>query len=512
MLEYEVKSEFFKKLATLYNIITEIHSKKNLTSASDKIISLLLDELDSMSCSIHLYTDGKLFLLSNRGKGCANDDIAITSDEETRLVRNEMPVESKDIFLYSNILSLLEKGSFSFSMLMPLVSGENLIGVIFLGKKTSGKGYTNDEKLFFAMICKQIAVVIHNSFLEREISRNQGQKTDLYIKSITDPLTGLYHRAHLEYRMREDLKVAKRYSRPFSALMIEIDYFFQISEMKGSQLTYHLVVNIAKTIEKAIRMDVDLPARYSVDTIVVLLPETVPQGAMVLAERIRSKISELHRTVEIPGFPEVTASIGVATLEDKEDNVEDIIGRLKDSLDKARSAGRNKVCICKKVPEEEGVKTFSTYEALMGMGNDLIIDSVKSVDASEVQQSGNAVGSAYRNAKNFQDDPILDELTEKNKNKDPKDNTLSSNSMKYLDMITEEEKEEKSEQKGIPSNKIKLSTSSSFRTVTKQKPVGKYDSIIAEKLKQRQLNKSATSQPMRKAQDQVHYLGFIDEV
>lgn len=554
MLNNDSNDQFFKKLATLHNIVLEIASKKSLSAASEKILNFVLDNLEGVSGSIHLYSEDKLYLLSNRGKGCVNDDLALTTDEEKKLISSNMPIESKDVFLYPSVFRLVEKGQFNFTLLMPLVSGEYLVGAIFIGRKGTLKGYDRSEKLLLAMICKQIAVVVHNSYLERELLKSNNLKTDLYIKSITDPLTGLYHRAHLEFRLREDLKVSKRYGRPLSALMIEIDYFFQLSEMNGSQMTYHILQGVSKTIEKAIRIDVDLPARYSVDTIVVLLPETGAQGAMVLAERIRQKITELSKITEIENFPEITVSIGVSTLEDKDENVEDIISKLKEALEEAKNSGRNKVFLCQKNPQEKE-RVFSTFEMTSGLDSQLLISSIGNNNKIDDDENNKNVGAstAYRAVEYYQKSVTVDwdpntksgEIKVKNANPDD----FSYQPMMFLDFIDEEEKKqikEQQESEKLPPEAIKKATSvskntnlSALRYGNMKKPIpNKYDNMAVKKaemkhgripnssMSPRQIIKNIVngvmspspvvnednSPSIENPEQQIHSLGFIDDI
>lgn len=537
MLNHDLNDQFFRKLATLHSIILEISSKKNLSAASENLLNMLLDNLESVSGSIHLYSEDKLFLLSNRGKGCVNDDIQLSTEEEKRLITSNMPVEVKDIFLYPNIFKSVEKGQFTFTLLMPIVSGEYLVGAVFVGKKSKLTGYSKDEKLLLAMICKQVAVVVHNSYLERELLKANNLKTDLYIRSITDPLTGLYHRAHMEFRLREDLKVSKRYGRPFSALMIEIDYFFQISEMNGSQLTYHLLQGVSKTIEKAIRIDVDLPARYSVDTIVVLLPETASKGAMVLAERIRYKINNLHKVINIENFPEISVSIGVASLEDKEEKIEDIIGKLKEALEQVKNTGRNKVFLCQKNPAKKE-KIFSTFEMTTGMNSELLLAGLTNegskFDDEELNRNLEA-GTAYRAVeyyqKNTSGDWNPDTHTGEVKVKSSTPDEFSYQPMMFLDFIDEEEKEKLKQQQQaakLPASAVEkastastaINTSTLKYNANKKYPVSnKYDNLSVNKAHTKHgsipnLNNKKLSDPgkVENPEQQIHSLGFVDEI
>lgn len=537
MLNTDINDQFFKKLATLHSIILEISTKKNLSASAETLLNYMMDNLEAVSGSIHLYSEDKLFLLSNRGKGCVNDDIQVSNEEEKRLISTQMPVEVKDVFLYPNIFKSVEKGQFHFTLLMPMVSGEYLVGTIFIGRKsTPMKGYSKNEKLMLAMICKQIAIVVHNSFLERELLKANNLKSDLYIRSITDPLTGLYHRAHLEFRLREDLKVAKRYGRPFSALMIEIDYFFQISEMNGSQLTYHLLQGVAKTIEKAVRMDVDLPARYSVDTIVVLLPETGPKGAMVLAERIRQRVNNLHRVIDIENFPQLSVSVGVATLEDKDENLEDLITKLKDALEQAKNSGRNKVCLCKK-QQEKKERVFSTFEATTGLNTDLVLASLENESFKTDDEDSKTVnaGTAYRAVEYYQKNVSVDwnPATHSNeiKVKSSSPDDFSYQPMMYLDFIDEAEKEQLKQQhkasklppaalekSSAMSSNIPVSKYGIMKKATAASHVqNKYDNVAVNAAHSKQgripnINPPSKKDQTDKPEQQIHSLGFVDEI
>lgn len=538
MLNNDSGDQFFKKLATLHSIVLEIASKKSLSDASEKILNFVLDNLESVSGSIHLYSEEKLFLLSNRGKGCVNDDISLTNDEEKRLITCDMPIESKDVFLYPSLFKSVERGQFSFNLLMPMISGEYLVGAIFIGRKGTLKGYDKNEKLLLAMICKQIAVVVHNSYLERELLKANNLRTDLYIKSITDPLTGLYHRAHLEFKLREDLKVSKRYGRPLSAIMIEIDYFFQLSEMNGSQMTYHIMQGVSKTVEKAIRLDVDLPARYSVDTIVVLLPETSAQGSMVLAERIRQKISELHKIIGIEGFPEISVSIGVASLEDKDEEVEDIISKLKEALEQAKNSGRNRVFLCQKNPEEKD-RVFSTFEMTSGMDSQLLISTNINPRIDEEIGKNHDAKSAYKEVQYYQKNVTVDwdpstksgEIKVKSSNPDD----FSYQPMMFLDFIDEEEKQqikEQQEAEKLPPEAVKSAVTVSKNTnvaalkysnMRKNTIPNKFDNIAVKKAEMKhgripnkgintRIPRPVNQQELAPQEQQIHSLGFIDDI
>lgn len=527
MLATDSNDSLIKKLTAIYNIVNEISLKKNLSSSADKLLNLIVEHLEASSGSIHLFSEDKLFLLSNRGKACVNDDLAILSDEEKKFMTVSLPVELKDVFLYPSIMNSVQKGQFNFELLMPMISGENLVGAVFIGKKSNLKGYTKEDKLFLAMTCKQIATVVHNAFLERELVKANNNKSELYIRSITDPLTGLYNRAHFEFRLKEDLKVSKRYKRPFSALMIEIDYFFQISETSGSQLTYHLLQGVAKTIEKAVRLDVDLPSRYSVDTMVVLLPETPSEGALILAERIRQRVNQLHKIIGIENFPQISVSVGVTSLEDKDETSDDFMSKMKQAIDQAKSSGRNAVFLCKNSAEKKE-RVFSTFEKLAGLDNNLLVSSIDSENeiTSEIKNSLEG-GTAYKATAFYQKNVSLDWNPEKNttqiKVSNQSQEDFSYQPMIFLDFIDEDEKEKlrlKEEQSKLPEKAIEksihvsksLNVSNIKNSLLKKfssPPANKYDNSA---IKKAQLKHGRIPSLSTNDEQQIHSLGFIDDI
>jgi diguanylate cyclase (GGDEF)-like protein len=325
--------------------------------------------------------------------------------------------------------------------------------------------------------------------------------------------------------MREDIKVSKRYGRNLSALIIEIDNFFQISELYGSQMTYHILQGISKTIEKAIRTDIDLPSRYSVDTIVVLLPETNYDGAMVLAERIRQRINNLHRLTNIENFPEISTSIGVATLEDKNENVEDILLKLKDALDQSKKHGKNKVFLCLKNSDKKETKLFTTFEASTGINNDLLVASIDN-NAVSLDDSSKKINaqSAYKTVKYYQENVSIDwnpktSSTEIKVTNAPVDD-FSYQPMMFIDFITEEEKEKlKEEENKLPPEAIEKAKSiSNSINVSKYANIKKPPTQISDKIivKKPQMKYGRIPSPNLQIKDkndpQIHSLGFIDEI
>lgn len=153
-----------------------------------------------------------------------------------------------------------------------------------------------------------------------------------------DDLTGLSNRRHFMEFLHKMLTLSKRHSHSLSLLMADIDKFKQINDNYGHNKGDEYLKTVGKILKKQTRNE-DLAARMGGDEFVVLLPETNINGALIIANRIKEKISELNI---LTGKDDYTVSIGVTELEE-EDDVKSFLKRADDALYSAKENGRNKV-------------------------------------------------------------------------------------------------------------------------------------------------------------------------
>ena len=132
------------------------------------------------------------------------------------------------------------------------------------------------------------------------------------ILSITDALTGTYNRRYLMEQLPRELERCRRYAYPLSVLMCDLDHFKQINDARGHAAGDEVLQQFAARAQKSIRSNSDWVSRYGGEEFVIVLPETPHEGAVAVAEKIRSVVSETPfatRTGDIT----VTASFGVAS-------------------------------------------------------------------------------------------------------------------------------------------------------------------------------------------------------
>ena len=125
-----------------------------------------------------------------------------------------------------------------------------------------------------------------------------------------DGLTGLWNRSHFDQRLTELVASAKRYGRPFSLVMVDVDHFKQFNDNYGHPFGDRVLQALGDLLLASARVS-DVPCRYGGEEFGILLPETSANAAAGFCERIRVMIQEFsfkHSGKEI-GF---SASFGVA--------------------------------------------------------------------------------------------------------------------------------------------------------------------------------------------------------
>ena len=169
-----------------------------------------------------------------------------------------------------------------------------------------------------------------------------------------DPKTGLYNARHLEAALREEIERAERFDRPFSVLVADLDLLREVNNNYGHLAGDAVLKSIADIFTKTLR-PYDVPTRFGGEEFAILLPETCPEDALNIAERIRSAVAAT--LFRIPGHDRtisVTLSIGVASHASGE-STDDLMHRADLALYQAKSGGRNRVSLL-----EGAKKTSST--------------------------------------------------------------------------------------------------------------------------------------------------------
>ncbi len=157
-----------------------------------------------------------------------------------------------------------------------------------------------------------------------------------------DPLTGVSNRAALDEMLHRELSHARRRQADCAMLVLDIDHFKAINDRYGHIIGDCALKAIAQQTDLCKR-DGDLLFRYGGEEFIVLMRDTDREGALLLAERIRSHIAETPCRCSGAELA-MSVSIGVSMLADS-DTPESLFARADQALYQAKDNGRNQVCV-----------------------------------------------------------------------------------------------------------------------------------------------------------------------
>ena len=158
-----------------------------------------------------------------------------------------------------------------------------------------------------------------------------------------DSLTGVFNRRFFSSRLKEEFERSKRYNRPISMMMIDLDFFKLVNDTYGHQCGDFVLKSVCDTFLSSLRR-VDVLARFGGEEFCCVLPETSFENSLLVAERIRSQVEAASYMYE--GQPvKVTVSIGVPQPPGPTDTHETFLKNADTALYKAKASGRNKVAV-----------------------------------------------------------------------------------------------------------------------------------------------------------------------
>ncbi len=169
------------------------------------------------------------------------------------------------------------------------------------------------------------------------VARLREGRRELERLSITDHLTGVFNRRYLMDALANELRRSHRLKHPCALLMADVDHFKQYNDEYGHLGGDEALARVATILREASR-DVDCAARYGGEEFVVLMPETEAAGAVLTAQRIRTRLAEDSL---LDG--KLTLSIGLAQFPDDADTPEGLLAVADAAMYRAKRDGRDRV-------------------------------------------------------------------------------------------------------------------------------------------------------------------------
>jgi diguanylate cyclase (GGDEF)-like protein len=221
--------------------------------------------------------------------------------------------------------------------LLPLRHTEGLAGFLCLGSREPSRFEVGQATDFLGHLAGVAAVCLENA-----VNRER-----LRVAGLTDSLTGLYNRRHLEHRLEQEVTRAQRYGQPLSCLFVDADHFKRINDEFGHATGDRVLTALAQRLRSRLRAS-DLATRYGGEEFAVLLPQTDATNAQRLAWDICRGVGSEPVALENGDRLSVTVSIGVAALATSDRRPartagEALLEAADQSVYRAKQAGRNRV-------------------------------------------------------------------------------------------------------------------------------------------------------------------------
>ncbi|MCZ6651200.1 MAG: sensor domain-containing diguanylate cyclase [Acidobacteria bacterium] len=217
-------------------------------------------------------------------------------------------------------------------MAVPLVSRGRVIGVVKLVNRQPGDSFSPADQSLVTLLMEPAAIALENAILFKKMEH----------LSVTDDLTGLHNVRYLNGFLYRELKRCRRYNLPVSVVFLDMDGFKTVNDRFGHLAGSQTLTEVGQVLQRMVR-EIDMVARYGGDEFVVILPQTGPRGAAVIAERIRQGIAEATFLGDMGRAVNLTASLGVASFPEQGSTRDELIHQADAAMYRVKESGKNGV-------------------------------------------------------------------------------------------------------------------------------------------------------------------------
>ncbi len=182
-----------------------------------------------------------------------------------------------------------------------------------------------------------------NERIDNYINEIESANLKLRETSIKDSLTGCFNKKYFQETIDLEISRGKRYSRPISLIIFDVDYFKKINDEHGHPFGDEVLREIGEIMRRSIRSS-DAVFRYGGDEFSIVLPETKKDKAIILADRVRRRIAE-HTFHFKNKSIHVTVSGGVNGFDSRCAEKEDLITHADKACYLAKKRGRNQIAV-----------------------------------------------------------------------------------------------------------------------------------------------------------------------
>src|SRR5215218_946854 len=221
---------------------------------------------------------------------------------------------------------------------VPVIYHDRTMGVMMVTSDDPQRLWQENEVMLLRTVADQVAVAVNHARLFQQMQH----------QALTDGLTGCFNRRFFEIQLERDLHLATRMRQPVSLILIDIDHFKRVNDTHGHDAGDAALRLLASELREEVR-GVDTAARYGGEEFAIILPQAGPEGALAVAERLRTRIE----CTKVPGVGTITASLGIATFPLHASSRDLLVTAADRALYQAKRTGRNRVCSPADLPQDD---------------------------------------------------------------------------------------------------------------------------------------------------------------
>lgn len=336
-----------KRKADLFDIIKSIA----LTLDLDKLVTLLMDsavELTSADFSLLALFEkeaGPLRIYALRGvslRSLGGEFFGLKPDRLQEIIKKGEVSFIEDVSKHEELVPCQAgERAVSSLIILPVISKGKHLGVVIVGKTTGGeKGFQKEDISLLSKLIAETSLAVENALLSRK-------KEELIIK---DDLTKAYNRRFFESYFDEEIRRSQRYSLLLSLIFMDLNDFKRINILYGHFVGSQVLQEVARRIIDKVR-NIDKVVRYGGDEFCIVMPETGPQEAYLVAERIREEIESKPYECAESKYYSLTGSYGIASFPEHGSTKRELVDSADKAMFVAKDPNQKSIIISKRTKE-----------------------------------------------------------------------------------------------------------------------------------------------------------------
>ena len=161
-----------------------------------------------------------------------------------------------------------------------------------------------------------------------------------------DELTQIHNRRHFDQALEKEFRLSFVHQKPLSIIICDADFFKSYNDLYGHSAGDECLKQVAEALKETLKRPTDTLARIGGEEFGILLPNTPPAGAKLVAEALRASVEKLqipHASNPLTG--QVTISLGLWTYSGETIDALDLLKKADQALYQAKKTGRNRVSV-----------------------------------------------------------------------------------------------------------------------------------------------------------------------